>query len=85
MLLFVVKLWGSCLRTVPARNEIIEVSLLVIRHQWNIFLYVLPVTRFHIIVAWLLPPKIVTTTLSTATVPQRTREPGGLKPASIQA
>ena len=37
MLLFVVKLWGSCLRTVLARNEIIEVSLLVILHQWNIF------------------------------------------------
>ena len=34
---FVVKLWGSCLRTVLARNEIIEVSLLVILHQWNIF------------------------------------------------
>ena len=37
ILQFVVKLWGSCLRTVLARNEIIEVSLLVILHQWNIF------------------------------------------------
>ena len=37
ILQFVMKLWGSCLRTVLARNEIIEVSLLVILHQWNIF------------------------------------------------
>ena len=37
ILQFVVKLWGSCLRTVVSRNEIIEVSLLVILHQWNIF------------------------------------------------
>ena len=37
ILQFVVKLWGSCLRTVLARNEMIEVSLLVILHQWNIF------------------------------------------------
>ena len=30
-------MWGSFLRIVLPRNEIIEVSLLVILHQWNIF------------------------------------------------